>query len=223
MPQTWKPLACPSLAPQIQGLHTGPLKYHPDNSTLIAKLGRSPGPGNPQPAPAGSSLPKPPAPTSYLGFSFCESSSPFFGEGGGSSCQAAKQLCVQANSCVRSLSSSPPEGREEGPEPSNPSEPCVLEQNLENDEDGTQTSPEPDGGAGTRSGPGGAPPRTLSPMLLSPVPRPLLSPPAHLTQPSHILSYERLLHGVPCPAPYPSASLTHPPHQALYLAETPSP
>ncbi|XP_032494928.1 transmembrane protein 134 isoform X2 [Phocoena sinus] len=27
-------------------------------------------------------------------------------------------------------------------------------QNLENDEDGTQTSPEPDGGAGTRSGPG---------------------------------------------------------------------
>lgn len=161
MPQTWKPLACPSLAPQIQGLHTGPLKYHPDNSTLIAKLGRSPGPGNPQPAPAGSSLPKPPAPTSYLGFSFCESSSPFFGEGGGSSCQAAKQLCVQANSCVRSLSSSPPEGREEGPEPSNPSEPCVLEQNLENDEDGTQTSPEPDGGAGTRSGPGGAPPRIL--------------------------------------------------------------
>ena len=97
MPQTWKPLACPSLAPQIQGLHTGPLKYHPDNSTLIPKLGRSPGPGSPQPAPAGSSLPKPPAPTSYLGFSFCESSNPFYGEGGG---QREQLSSGQSNSCV---------------------------------------------------------------------------------------------------------------------------
>ncbi|XP_036716721.1 transmembrane protein 134 isoform X19 [Balaenoptera musculus] len=46
------------------------------------------------------------------------------------------------------------EGREEGPEPSHPSEACVLEQNLENDEDGAQASPEPEGGASTRSGPG---------------------------------------------------------------------
>ncbi|XP_036716711.1 transmembrane protein 134 isoform X9 [Balaenoptera musculus] len=42
------------------------------------------------------------------------------------------------------------EGREEGPEPSHPSEACVLEQNLENDEDGAQASPEPEGGASTR-------------------------------------------------------------------------
>ncbi|KAB0390081.1 hypothetical protein E2I00_011605, partial [Balaenoptera physalus] len=76
------------------GLHTGPLKYHPDNSTLIPKLGRSPGPGSPQPAPAGSSLPKPPAPTSYLGFSFCESSNR---EGGG---QREQLSSGQSNSCV---------------------------------------------------------------------------------------------------------------------------
>ncbi|EGW12375.1 Transmembrane protein 134, partial [Cricetulus griseus] len=36
------------------------------------------------------------------------------------------------------------------PKPSNLSEPCVLVQNLENDEDGAQASPESDGGVSTR-------------------------------------------------------------------------
>lgn len=44
-----------------------------------------------------------------------------------------------------------------------PSELCVLEQNLENDEDGTQASPELDGAVSTRSGPGGDPACTTSP------------------------------------------------------------
>ncbi|XP_027264532.1 transmembrane protein 134 isoform X6 [Cricetulus griseus] len=35
------------------------------------------------------------------------------------------------------------------PKPSNLSEPCVLVQNLENDEDGAQASPESDGGVST--------------------------------------------------------------------------
>lgn len=96
MPQTWKLLACPSLASQIQGLHTGPPKCHadtphPDSQSLgdLLAPGASASPCWLRPAKAPSSY-------SYLGFSFCESPNPFCGEGGGSSCQAARQTAVWA-------------------------------------------------------------------------------------------------------------------------------
>lgn len=86
-------------------------------------------------------------PTPHLGFGFCESSNPFCWEGGG----PGEQLPGgQRKQLYGLLCSSPQGGSEEGPEPSHPSEPCVLEQNLQNDEDVAQPSPEPDGGVSTR-------------------------------------------------------------------------
>ncbi|XP_016068894.1 PREDICTED: transmembrane protein 134 [Miniopterus natalensis] len=104
--------------------------------------------------PLGSCPPKPPAPSSYL-VSVCDSSHPVIHQtrpalpgGGGwrgqvSSCQP-REAAAWAG-----LALSPGHGGRKGLSPVSP-EPRVLEQNLENDEDGAQAPPEPDGGVSTR-------------------------------------------------------------------------
>lgn len=117
---------------------------------------------------------KPPADTYFLsGFQFLNHQTGCAGRAGRGRRAPARHARQKLSGWH--LFSSPQRGVKR-PNPSNLSEPCVLEQNLENDEDGAQASPELDGGVSTRSGPGGDPPFIPSPMSLIPVCKNLPSP-----------------------------------------------
>ena len=160
---------------------------------------------------------KAPSSYSYLGFSFCESPNPSCREGGGSSCQAARQTVVWAPFLPLHQ-----RGVRKGLSPVTPLSPVFWNRTWRT----TRMEPRPLQSRMGESVPGqgqvGTHPVLLAPGFWLPSPGPCSV--VHLTSLSYLTSCPKETPAWgPCPAHYPSASLTRPPPPGSLSCRNPQP